>query len=132
MREPYSTSEVPAPIGAYSQACRIGDVVAVSGQVGLAPGADGAAGPDVASQTDQALANVAAALAAADCTLDDVLRLDCYLTDTADFAAFDEAVRRWFPATPPARTTVVVGLAAGFLVEITALAVVPRPDGRQS
>jgi 2-iminobutanoate/2-iminopropanoate deaminase len=78
----------------------------------------------VAGQTEQALRNVEAVLAAAGASLADVVRMDCYLTSFDDVAAFNEVYARWFPAPdPPARTTVVVGLARGLLVEVTALAV---------
>jgi reactive intermediate/imine deaminase len=122
-RDVYSTPDAPAPVASYSQACAGGDVLAVAGQVGADPtGAlvDGG----VAEQTEQALRNLEAVLRAADASLGDVVRMDCYLTSFDDFAAFNEVYARWFPAPdPPARTTVVVGLAPGLLVEVTALAV---------
>jgi 2-iminobutanoate/2-iminopropanoate deaminase len=122
-REVYRTDDAPAPVASYSQACVRGGVLAVAGQVGVDPtGAlvDGG----VAEQSEQAMRNLDAVLRAAEASLDDVIRMDCYLTSFDDFAAFNEIYARWFPAPhPPARTTVVVGLAPGLLVEVTALAV---------
>jgi reactive intermediate/imine deaminase len=122
-REVYSTADAPAPVASYSQACVRGGVLAVAGQVGVDPSGalvDGG----VAEQSEQALRNLDAVLRAAGASLDDVIRMDCYLTSFDDFAAFNEVYARWFPAPdPPARTTVVVGLASGLLVEVTALAV---------
>jgi len=121
-REVFSTTDAPAPVASYSQACARGSVLAVAGQVGVDP-AGTLVGGGVAEQTDQALRNLDAVLRAAGATLDDVIRMDCYLTSFDDFDAFNEVYARWFPAPdPPARTTVVVGLASGLLVEVTALA----------
>jgi 2-iminobutanoate/2-iminopropanoate deaminase len=121
-REVYSTAAAPAPVASYSQACAGGDVLAVAGQVGADPTGAVVEG-GVAGQTEQALRNLEAVLGAAGASLADVVRMDCYLTSFDDLAAFNEVYARWFPAPdPPARTTVVVGLAPGLLVEVTALA----------
>lgn len=121
-RKAGTTGAAPAPVGPYSQSVAIGDLIAVAGQVGLDP-ATGSVPSDVASQVDLALRNVAACLAASDADLDDVIRVDVYLTDRNDFAAMNEVYARHFTEPYPARTTVYVGLPAGFKVEITALAV---------
>jgi 2-iminobutanoate/2-iminopropanoate deaminase len=122
-RDVYRTDDAPAPVASYSQACGQGAVLAVSGQVGVDPTGAVVEG-GVGEQTERALRNVEAVLAAAGATVADVVRMDCYLTSLDDFAAFNEVYARWFPAPdPPARTTVVVGLAPGLLVEVTALAV---------
>ncbi len=122
-REVYRTGDAPAPVASYSQACAVGGVLAVAGQVGVDP-AGALVDGGVAEQTEQALRNAEAVLRGAGASLDHVIRMDCYLTSFDDFAAFNEVYARWFPAPdPPARTTVVVGLAPGLLVEVTALAV---------
>ena len=123
-REVFHTDRAPAPVAAYSQACASGPILSVAGQVGINPTSgkitEGGAGP----QTEQALRNLDAVLTAAGASLEDVIRMDCYLTTTDHLAAFNEAYARWFSAPgPPARTTVIVGLAEGLLVELTALAV---------
>jgi 2-iminobutanoate/2-iminopropanoate deaminase len=123
-RETFATDAAPAPVAAYSQACAIGPLLAVSGQVGIDPGSGEIVPGGVGAQLAQTLRNVDAVLAAAGASRDDVLRLDCYLTTLDDWAAFNEAYAREFPGpTPPARTTVVVGLGPDLLVEVTALAV---------
>jgi 2-iminobutanoate/2-iminopropanoate deaminase len=121
-REVFSTAEAPPPVASYSQACGAGGVLAVAGQVGV--DVSGAVLDGVAAQTDQAFRNVDAVLRAAGASLADVVRMDCYLTTFDDFADFNEVYGRWFDAPDaPTRTTVVVGLAPGLLVEVTALAV---------
>lgn len=124
-RMTFTTTHAPTPVAQYSQAARLGAVVAVAGQVGVNPYTGEICGPGVGEETDQALRNVVAVLAAAGLGLADVVRIDCYLTDAAHVPSFNAAYASWFPADPPARTTVLVGLMPGFRVEITALAVAP-------
>jgi 2-iminobutanoate/2-iminopropanoate deaminase len=118
------TAEAPAPAGPYSQSVRIGSIVAAAGQGGADPATGELVGPGVAEQTRQALANVAAVLAACGASLDDVIRVGVFLTDTEDFAALNDVYRSVFSEPFPARTTVYVGLPAGMKVEIDALALV--------
>ncbi|CCH33857.1 RidA family protein [Actinosynnema sp. NPDC047251] len=118
------TANAPAPVAAFSQGVRKGNVLQVAGQVAFDP-SGAIVGETVAEQTKQALANVVAVLEAAGASLDDVLMLRVYLTDTAHFGEMNEAYGQVVTAQPfPARTTVYVGLPAGLLVEIDALAVV--------
>lgn len=106
----------PAVLGA-------GDALYLSGQVGQDP-ATGRLADGVAAQTDQALRNLQAVLAAAGKTLDDVVRVGVYLADLrADFAAMNEAYARWFAEPYPARTTIgVAALPMGAAVEIDLVA----------
>jgi 2-iminobutanoate/2-iminopropanoate deaminase len=117
------TSEAPTPVAAFSQGVRKGSFLQVAGQVAF--DADGKITADtVAEQTRQALRNVNAVLAAAGASMDDVIMLRVYLTDTAHFAEMNQAYGEFMSEPFPARTTVYVGLPAGLLVEIDALAVV--------
>ncbi|MEU4807450.1 RidA family protein [Actinosynnema sp. NPDC023587] len=119
------TPNAPAPVAAFSQGVRKGNVLQVAGQVAFDPASGAIVGETVAEQTKQALANVVAVLEAGGASLDDVLMLRVYLTDTAHFGEMNEAYGQVVTAQPfPARTTVYVGLPAGLLVEIDALAVV--------
>jgi 2-iminobutanoate/2-iminopropanoate deaminase len=124
VREVFRTEKAPAPVAAYSQACASGPILSVAGQVGIDPTSGKIAEGGVGPQTEQALRNLDAVLAAAGASRDDVIRMDCYLTTADNLAAFNEVYAHWFPApAPPARTTVIVGLAEGLLIEVTALAV---------
>ncbi|WP_024877855.1 RidA family protein [Saccharomonospora piscinae] len=121
-----STDAAPAPVAAYSQAVRKGNILQVAGQVGIDPATGTVADGGVAAQTRQVFANLRAVLDAAGATLDDVVMMRAYLTDTAHFAEFNEVYNELVAhggEVPPARTTVYVGLPAGLLVEIDALAV---------
>jgi 2-iminobutanoate/2-iminopropanoate deaminase len=122
-RRIFHVDEAPQPVASYSQACRVGNVIAVAGEVGIDPATGEVVSGGPGPQTEQALRNVEAVLRGAGCALDDVVRVDCYLTSQDSFAAFNEAYARWFPSPAPARTTVIVGLAPGLDVEVTVLAV---------
>ncbi len=109
------------PKAPYSPVVRSGEHVYTAGQVGFdATGTLVAGG--VAEQTRQTLLNLDACLAAAGCTLDDVVKVSVFLVDLADFEAFNEVYRAAFAEPYPARTTVQAGLPGGIRVEIEAVA----------
>ncbi len=116
------TDQAPLPGGPYSQHARIGGTVMAAGQVGLRP--DGALAEGVAAQTEQALRNVFAVLAAGGAAETDILGVRVFLTDQAHFDEMNAVYESMFSVPYPARTTVYVGLPAGLLVEIDATAVV--------
>lgn len=118
-----TTTEAPAPVAAYSQAVRKGNVLQVAGQGGVDAATGEFAGATVAEQTHQTMLNIQAILKAAGATFDDVLMMRVHLTDLDHFAAMNEVYRTFVDAPFPSRTTVYVGLPAGMLVEIDALAV---------
>lgn len=118
-----STENAPKPVAAYSQASRKGNILQVAGQVGIDPAVGEVAGPGVAEQTRQTFRNIEAVLEAAGASLDDVVMMRVYLTDTDHFAEFNETYNALVREPFPARTTVYVGLPQGLLVEIDALAV---------
>ena len=117
------TDAAPRPVAPYSQAVRVGSMVAVAGQAGVNPTTGAFAAEDVGAQTAQTFRNIAACLASSGATLDDVIRVDVYLSSMTDFAAMNEEYAKVFRAPYPARTTVGVQLPPGMKVEITALAV---------
>jgi 2-iminobutanoate/2-iminopropanoate deaminase len=122
-----STTLAPAAIGPYSQAIRVGKTVYVSGEVGIDPMTGQFAGTTIGEQTDQVLKNVAAILAAAGLTLDNVVATTVYLTDVNDFAGMNAAYGTHFKNPAPARATIQVAALPkkGALVEISAIAVDP-------
>jgi 2-iminobutanoate/2-iminopropanoate deaminase len=126
IKQPVSTTNAPAPGGAYSQAIIAGELVSTAGQVGTDP-ETGALAPDTARQVDQAITNLRTVLEAAGCTLADVVKTTCFLADIGDFGVFDEVYRRRFPEPYPSRSTMGVALAGDLRFEIEAWAV--RPEG---
>lgn len=118
-----STDRAPKPPANFAQGCRKGNLLQVSGQVAFDPETGKIVGNTVAEQTRQTFANIEAVLAAAGASFDDVIMVRAYLTDTAHFAEFNEVYNTLVKEPYPARTTVYVGLPAGILLEVDALAV---------
>jgi 2-iminobutanoate/2-iminopropanoate deaminase len=124
-KQPVSTTKAAPPGGAYSQAITAGAFVSTAGQVGRDP-ETGVVAPDLSRQVEQAITNLEAVLEACGCTLADVVKTTCFLSDIGDFSVFDEIYRRRFPVPYPARSTVGVALAGDLLFEIEAWAVRPE------
>ncbi len=107
-----------------SRAVRAGDFVFISGQVPLC--ADGAlVEGSMEAQTRQVMANLEAILVEAGCTLEDVVKVNVWLADRADFAEFNRVYGEYFPDDPPARTPVVSGLLVDARLELDAIAYRP-------
>ncbi|MFE2539225.1 RidA family protein [Actinacidiphila glaucinigra] len=118
------------PPARFSHGVRKGSILQVAGQVGFGPAVPGQApapvGPGLREQTLQTLANVQAVLEEGGSSWEDVVMIRVYLTETAHFPEFNALFDEFFAGlkgAPAARTTVYVGLPAGLLVEIDALAV---------
>lgn len=103
-------------VPAYSVAIRQGNLVFVSGMLGIKPGAQDIDG-DVAVQTRQALENIRTSLKTAGAALEDVGECTVFLKDMADYKAMNEVYSEFFRVDPPARATVAV-------------AALPRPAAR--
>jgi reactive intermediate/imine deaminase len=121
-----STAGAPAAIGTYSQAVRVGDTVYLSGQIGLDPATmqlvDG-----IDAQIVRVFDNLRAVAEAAGGSLADVVKLNVFLTDLANFAKVNETMARYFSEPFPARAAVgVKELPRGALVEADAVMFVGR------
>ncbi|MCH0560718.1 RidA family protein [Streptomyces sp. MUM 16J] len=120
------------PPAKFSHGVRKGNILQVAGQVGFLPAEGGRpltpAGPTLREQTLQTLANVKAVLEEGGASWDDAMMIRVYLTDVDHFAEMNDVYDAYFEEQrltrpPAARTTVYVGLPAGLLIEIDALAV---------
>jgi 2-iminobutanoate/2-iminopropanoate deaminase len=118
------TENAPAPFqgSPYSQAIKAGDLVFVSGQLGVTP--DGSlVGDTIEAQTEQAFANVRAILEAAGTSLDRIVKTTVYLTTLSNFAGMNDVYRRHVGDVPPARATVGISeLPSGAMIEIEVIA----------
>jgi 2-iminobutanoate/2-iminopropanoate deaminase len=124
MRSVIRTEKAPAPIGPYSQGIESGSLVFTSGQVGVDPATGKLVEGGVEAETRRTLENLRAILAAAGSRLEDVVKVTIFLADLQEFKAFNAVYAEYFPAQPPARTTVgVAALPASARVEIDAIAV---------
>ena len=115
--------KAPAALGPYSAAIKVGELIFTSGQIPADPASGEIAPGGIAEQTEQSLKNLSAVLEAAGSGLDQVIKTTCFLTDMADFAAFNAAYGKYFSEHKPARSTVAVkALPKGALVEIECVA----------
>jgi len=126
MKNIISTKNAPAAIGPYSQAVQVGDLVFLSGQLGVNPETGDFAQGGVEAQTRQAFENIKAVLAEAGLTMDNVVKTTVFLQDMNDFAAMNGVYVTYFTeGSYPARSAVQVAkLPKGGLVEIESIACV--------
>jgi len=117
------TKAAPAAIGPYSQAVAAGELLFVSGQLGMDPRSGELVGAGLADQARQALSNLAAILQAGGCTLDHVVAVDVFLTDMEKFVEFNTVYSEFFKDHKPARAVVEVSaLPKGACVEVKCVA----------
>ena len=123
MKTPVSTEKAPSAIGPYSQGINHQGTLYISGQIGLVPGDKAISSTEISEQIDQVFANIEAILSETDSTLDDILKLNIYLTDLAHFDLVNKKMAQIFNPPYPARATVEVSsLPKGAIVEIDAIA----------
>jgi len=112
-----STSDAPQAIGTYSQAIRKGNIIFLSGQIGLDPKTMNLV-EGIEAQIHQVFKNMHAVIKAADGSPADITKLNIFLTDLANFALVNEIMREYFTEPFPARAAVgVASLPKGALVE---------------
>ncbi|HSY82854.1 MAG TPA: Rid family detoxifying hydrolase [Gemmatimonadaceae bacterium] len=122
-RTAITTDTIAKPVGPFSPAIRAGDTLYLSGQVAQDPATGRLIAGDVAAQTERIFRNIEATLQAAKLSLENVVKVNVYLTDMANYAAMNEVFGRQFSTPYPARTTVaVVALPLGGLVELEVIA----------
>jgi 2-iminobutanoate/2-iminopropanoate deaminase len=118
-----ATGGAPKAIGPYSQGITVNGLVFTAGQVALDPKTGELVPGGIAEQTNRALENLSAILAAAGTSLSRVVKTTVFLVDMADFTAMNEVYGRAFGNHRPARSTVAVAaLPRGARVEIEAIA----------
>jgi len=116
------TKNAPSAIGAYSQAVKAGGFMYVSGQIPLAPESMEIVSDDFSVQVKQVLENLKAIIVDSGSKLSDVVKLNVYLKDLADFQSVNDAMSTVFDEPYPARAAVEVSrLPKDVLVEIDAI-----------
>ena len=117
MKTIITTANAPAAIGTYSQAVKVGNTVYLSGQIGLDP-ASMALVDGIEAQIHRVFANLHAVCDAAGGSLNDVVKLNVFLTDLGHFARVNEIMAQYFQQPYPARAAVgVASLPRNALVE---------------
>jgi 2-iminobutanoate/2-iminopropanoate deaminase len=118
-----ATDDAPAPAGHYAQATTWRDLVFASGQLGVRSNGEHTTGESFEVQARQALGNLLAVLAAAECRPGQVLRVTAYIVGVENWPAFNRVYAEIMGDARPARTVVPVPeLHHGYLVEVDAIA----------
>ena len=118
-REIIHTDKAPQAIGTYSQAVKVGDVVYLSGQIPLVPQTMEVVEGDFSVQVRRFFDNLTAVAEAAGGQLQDVAKLNIFLTDLSHFATVNEIMAEYFTQPYPARAAIgVASLPKGVPVEM--------------
>lgn len=119
------TDDAPKAIGTYSQAVKVGHTVYLSGQIPLDPEIMALVPGDFAEQTKQVFKNLRSVCRAAGGDLEDIVKLNIYMTDLSNFTTVNEVMASCFHEPFPARAAVgVAQLPKGAEVEMDAVMVV--------
>lgn len=118
------TELAPAAIGPYSQAVCAGNMVFISGQLGIDPKTGQLVDGGIESQTQQAIENVKSILSVEALVMKNVVQVQVFLADIKDFAAMNEIYAKYFTPPYPSRAAFqVAALPKGGLIEIMVVAV---------
>jgi len=121
-RDIVHSDKAPAPIGTYSQAVRHGELVFLSGQIPLDPDTMELVAGDFEARARRVFDNLKAVVEAAGANMGQVLKLNIYLTDLADFPTVNSVMADYFDEPYPARAAVgVASLPKGADVEAEAV-----------
>jgi len=118
----------------FAQGVQVADTIYVSGQVAQAGDGSMVGAGDMETQARQVFANIAAVLAIADASLDDIVRITTYVTDMQHYAGYAKVRKELFPRADVASATVASPelVRPGFLIEIEATAIIgARISARQ-
>jgi 2-iminobutanoate/2-iminopropanoate deaminase len=119
------SEKVGAAIGPYSIAVTTGELIFVSGTLGMHPMSGELVPGGIEEETRQALRNLSTILGEGDSSLDQVLKTTVFMRDLREFSFMNEVYAEFFKHDPPARSTVqVAALPKGAAVEIEAIALV--------
>lgn len=118
----------PKPVGPYSPAIIVRDLLFISGQIGIQEGGELIKG-GVAEETRQVMQNIKSIIASAKCSMENVVKTTIFLKEINDFSTVNAVYAEFFQSEPPARSTVqVASLPKGALVEIEAIAFFPQVE----
>jgi reactive intermediate/imine deaminase len=122
------TNKAPQAIGPYSQAVKVGDTVYLAGQIPLVPETMTLESGDMRAQIRRVFENLGAVAKASGGNLQDVVKLNVYLTDLTHFPLVNEVMAQYFREPYPARAAVgVAALPKGAAVEMDAILILDKP-----
>jgi reactive intermediate/imine deaminase len=118
------SDDAPAAIGTYSQAVKVANTVYLSGQIPLVPATMEMVEGDFEAQVTQVFDNLSAVCEAAGGSLQQIVKLNIFLTDLSHFATVNEVMARYFEQPYPARAAIgVAELPKGSAVEMDGILV---------
>lgn len=120
------TKNAPDAIGPYSQAIVTGNLVFTSGQIAINPASGAVEASTIEEQTEQVCKNLKAVLTEAGSSLENVIKTTCFLSDMANFAAFNQVYGKYFTGKPARSCVAVKTLPKNVLVEVEAVAVIDK------
>lgn len=118
------TTKAPEAIGPYSQAIVHGGLLFTSGQIAINPASGQVEADTIEGQTEQVMQNLAALLEEAGASFDSVIKTTCFLSDMADFAAFNAIYGAYFVSKPARSCVAAKQLPKNVLVEVELIATV--------
>lgn len=123
MKQVITTPNAPAPIGPYSQAVKVGNLLFLSGQIAINPQTGQLVMDNLEKETIQVLSNIKAILDSAGAAFSNIVKTTIFLSDMAHFDQVNAVYAEYFHGDFPARETVqVAGLPKGVNVEISVIA----------
>lgn len=122
MLEKVYTSNAPEAIGPYSQAIKCGNMLFTSGQIPINPATGNVEAEGITDQATQVMKNLAAVLAEAGTSFDKVIKTTCFLSDMADFVAFNAVYAEYFTSKPARSCVAVKTLPKNVLCEVEVIA----------
>ncbi len=116
------TSNAPEAIGPYSQAIICGNMLFTSGQIPINPATGNVEAEGITDQATQVMKNLSAVLAEAGTSFEKVVKTTCFLSDMADFAAFNAVYAEYFTSKPARSCVAVKTLPKNVLCEVEVIA----------
>jgi 2-iminobutanoate/2-iminopropanoate deaminase len=124
-RTAIETKAAPGAIGPYSQAIRCGNLVFTSGQIPIDPLTGDIPSHDIEQQAEQVMSNLQNVLDAAGSSLENTLKITCFITNMSDFPTVNSVFERFLKKPYPARSCVEVSaLPKGVAIEVEAVAAI--------
>lgn len=117
-----NTEKAPAAIGPYSQGIILNNILFSSGQIPASPETGEIVGTDITEQAEQVMKNVKAILEEAGTCFERVAKTTCFLSDMADFAAFNKVYETYFVSKPARSCVAVKTLPKNVLCEVEVIA----------
>ena len=124
MKQKILSNNAPQPIGPYSQAIKVNNIIFISGQIAIDPETNTLIKNDIVQETKMVMENIKNILIQSNCTLEKVVKCSIFLSDMNLFESVNEVYGSYFNHPYPARETIEVAkLPKSVNIEISAIAI---------